>query len=221
MSYSSSMRVTRGGLRPATITNLNKTSEVVYFMFNPNEFTIQKSISWSPEGGAGQDIPEYVFDKGNAPTVSLTLHFDSQEDDHDVRDFTYPLWNMARVDESTVNSKTGKGEPPPVAFEWGRLYFKAIITQVTEKFALFDENGTPLRSEVTLSLTLHQDINSYRPQQRSTTLSSREVPQTKFYALGERLDLISTDWRSVASMNNINNPLRIASGTAISYTNDC
>jgi hypothetical protein len=209
--------VTRGGLRPATITNLNQTSDVINFMFNPNEFTIDKSITWKAEGGAGQDLPEHVFDKGGAPTVSLTLQFDSQGDKTDVRNYTTKLWKMAMVDTSDVNSKTGKGQPPAIAFEWGRFYFKAILTKISEKFTLFDENGTPLRCEVSLSLTLFEGEGQYTTHSSSSSGSRPEpVPKSKILLQSDRLDHVAgADYRQVAEANGIDNPHNTQSGSSI------
>ncbi|MEL7235475.1 MAG: hypothetical protein AAGK74_13325, partial [Chloroflexota bacterium] len=153
--------LTRGGLSPAKITNLIKTSDVVYFMFNPYEFEISRSVTWdgSSSGGdgdsggekkkpAGVDTPPLTFVTGNQATISLTLHFDTQESGSPVTSLTSKLWKMTKIDTSTVNAQSEKGNPPPVAFQWGNLYFAAVITKISEKFTLFDESGIPLRCEV-------------------------------------------------------------------------
>jgi hypothetical protein len=216
--------MTRGGLRPATISNVNNTAEIVRFMFNPHEFSINKTITWSPEGGAGQNIPQYVYDRTSAPTISLTLHFDSQDLKKDVRDFTYLLWKFTMVDESRINQTTGKGEPPPVAFEWGRLYFKAVITRLSEKFTLFDIQGTPLRCEIGIDLTLYEGLQTYQKQGTGALrqATGNETPRITLMAQGQRLDQIaaqnggqSSNYRNVAASNNIDNPQRVPPGTKL------
>src|SRR5262249_7614381 len=142
---------TRGGLSPAKITNL-VTHEEAKFMFNPYEFTITKRNSWDTKPVMGHNIPLVVFQHGDAQTLSLTLYFDSLDRSSDVRGYTEVLWKMMMVDESVKDTDSDKSAPPPVAFEWGRVYFKAIITELSEKFTLFAADGTPLRCTVTLNL---------------------------------------------------------------------
>jgi hypothetical protein len=95
---------------------------------------LTKSNTWQDRPAAGQNLPKVTFQQGGAITLSLTLHFDSQAQGADVRQYTDKLWAMMMVDASNVNATSGKGEPPPIMFEWGRLAFKAIINQMSQKF---------------------------------------------------------------------------------------
>jgi hypothetical protein len=98
-----------------------------------------------------------TFSNGGPQSVTLKLYFDTTRNPSNVRAFTAPLWKMLMIDEDTRDTVTGKGQPPAVAFEWGGLYFKAVITSMTETFKLFDAEGIPLRCEV--SVTLQQYID--------------------------------------------------------------
>src|SRR5215475_8794261 len=165
------LNVTKGGLAPATITNLI-TNDVVKFMFNPFEYTISKQNTWQDKPVIGQNLPMVTFQQGGAETLSLTLHFDNQASGGDVRSFTQPLWKMMMIDESSKNSETGKGEPPPVMFEWGKLHFKAVITSMSQKFLLFNDKGVPLRCTVEVSLRQYLDDADIAPQTADQTSSS-------------------------------------------------
>jgi hypothetical protein len=214
--------VTRGGLNPAQIINLS-TNKAVNFMFNPFEFTISKSVNWGDaEGtGMGENAPMSKFVMGNARSVSLTIHFDTQDSGGDVTYYSSQLWEMSMIDSKTEDKKTGKGTPPTVAFKWGKLYFKAIITQIDEKFTLFSEKGVPLRSEVTLSLREYVDAKT--KLKASISSGSTTKPPTVTQQTGlDRLDniaaiagLLASQWRDVASANNIDNPLKVPTGTNI------
>src|SRR5262252_2644084 len=121
------LNLTKGGLSPATITN-TITNEVVRFMFNPHEYNISKSNTWEDKVVTGLNLPLVTFKNGGPMTLSLTLHFDSQALKGDVRAYTAPLWKMMMIDEQGKSQRSGKGEPPPVLFEWGKLHFKAVLT---------------------------------------------------------------------------------------------
>jgi len=212
------LNLTRGGLSPAKITNLDNNDEVK-FMFNPYEYSVTKSNEWSPEGGMGKNLPEYNFQKGGAKTVALKLHFDRLAENKDVRDFTHKLWNMMMIVESNENTRSGKSEPPPVAFEWGRLYFKGIITSMTESITLFSPDGTPLRCVVDISLQQYSDERSYRPQDPSAS-AGQPAPHEAVMIGGDRLDNVAassgSSHREIAAANNIDDPTNIPAGTSLS-----
>lgn len=210
---------TRGGLSPATLTN-SLSGKVVNFMFNPFEYTIAKQNTWESKEVIGQNLPMVTFKEGGAQTLSLTLHFDSQMAKSDVRGYTAPLWDMVMIDEKTKNARTGKSEPPPVVFEWGKLHFKAIITRISEKFTVFDEKGTPLRSTVEISLQQYLDEKDVAPQIAGQT--SAETPSTTTVVEGDRLDNIAganggnpANQREIAAANNIDNMLNVPAGTIL------
>jgi hypothetical protein len=211
------LNLTRGGLSPAIIKN-TITNEEVKFMFNPFEYTITKNNSWSQQDRKGLNVPLVNFQQGGPRTLKLTLHFDSQASGGDVRGYTAPLWTMMMIDESTTNQSTGKSQPPPVMFEWGRLTFKAIITNMSEKFTLFTPNGTPLRCQVDISLQQYVDESEVPPQVPGATSSSSSSTTT--VTEGDRLDNVAANstgdpnsQRQIAEDNNIDNPQNIPPGT--------
>jgi contractile injection system tube protein len=212
------LNVTKGGLSPATITNL-LSNEVVKFMFNPYEYTISKQNTWQDKPVIGQNLPKVTFQQGGAETLSLTLHFDSQESGGDVRVFTEPLWKMMMIDAQSKNASSGKGEPPPVMFEWGKLHFKAIITNMSQKFLLFNENGVPLRCTVEVSLRQYLDDADIAPQTVGQT-GTGATTTTATAVQGQRLDNIAAangggNPRQIAEANNIDNPLNVPPGTQL------
>lgn len=214
------MPTTRGDLKPAKITNLF-TNEVVNFMFNPFEYTITKSNTWEDKAPSGRNVPLVTFGQGGAQSLSLSLHFDTQMQKVDVRQYTAPLWAMMMIDPSKKNQVSNKGEPPPVAFEWGKLYFKAVITSMSEHFTLFTENGLPLRCTVQTTLRQYEDAETITPQQGNQSAAAPEATTTQLRE-GDRLDHIAadksgnpSDYRKIAEMNNIDNPMRIPSGTSL------
>jgi hypothetical protein len=209
------LKLTKGGLAPATLTNLD-TNEVVNFMFNPFEYTLSKSNTWQDKPVTGQNVPYINFQQGGAIKLKLTLHFDSQATGADVRTFTDKLWKMVLIDEAKVDAKTGKGQPPPVVFDWGKLHFKAIITSLTQHFTLFTETGIPLRCAVDVDLQQYLDEPGEMGTAQAGGTSPAKAPTTAVQ--GQRLDNMTknpNDQRKVAEKNNINNPLKVPNGTKL------
>ena len=208
------LNLTKGGLEPATLTNLD-TQEIINFMFNPFEYTLSKTNTWQAKPVTGQNLPYVTFDQGGAITLKLILHFDSQAENKDVRTYTDKLWKLVMINEAKVNAKTGKGQPPAVAFDWGKMHFKAIITSMSHSYTLFSEKGIPLRCAVDVSLQQYvEDPNPSGQPQASTGAPS--TPTTAVQ--GQRLDNIASnpnDQRKIAEQNNINNPLNVPRGTKL------
>jgi hypothetical protein len=215
------LNLTRGELSPATLTN-TITNEVVKFMFNPYEYTIKKSNTWNNKVVTGLNLPLVTFGAGGAQSLDLTLHFDTQAKKTDVRAYTQPLWKMMMINEAGKSQRTGKGEPPPVTFEWGKLTFKAVITSLSEKFSVFTATGIPVRSTVEISLQQYLDEADVPPQILEAAAAEEAASKSQTVIQGERLDHIAasgggspSNYRQIAADNNINNPLKIPSGTSL------
>lgn len=162
-----------------------------------------------------------TFSNGGAQSLTLNLYFDTTRSPSNVRAFTAPLWNMMMIDPDTIDQTTGKGQPPQVAFEWGGLYFKAIITTMSETYLLFDPEGVPLRSKVTVTLQQYIDESDLPPQIQEQ-LANESTQTTQQMQEGDRMDNVassngqpSSNYRQIAEQNNIDNPNRVPSGTPL------
>lgn len=210
------IKKTRGGLVPAKVINLS-TNETVLCMFNPFEYTLSKQNSWEAKAVRGKNVPKVEFKSGGKQSLKLTLHFDGLMEDKDVREFTDPLWRMMKVDENATHRESGKSQPPEVAFEWGRLYFRAVLTSMSQKFTLFKQDGTPVRCQIEVTLDQHIDVDDYSDQQPVAT--AQDNAQEVTVTAGDRLDHIaastSSSIRSIAESNNIDNPQNIPPGSQL------
>ncbi len=217
------IKATRGGLEPAAIINL-RTNQEVRCMFNPQEYTLTKSNSWERKPVRGKNVPKVEFKQGGSQTLRLTLHFDTLAERTDVREFTDPLWKMMMVDEQSENRRSGKSAPPEVAFRWGRLYFQAVITNLTQKFTLFIDDGKPVRCTVDVTLEQLIDVDDYRPQQPSAGGASQRAEQTVTAVQGDRMDNVAAAatgdpgaYREIAEANNVDNPLNVRPGQTFRF----
>lgn len=211
---------TRGGLEPAVIINRD-TQETVHCMFNPNEYTLSKQNQWTREKTKGKNVPTFEFSQGGAQTLKLQLFFDTYAEKQDVNDHTDPLWDMMMVNPDKTNSKSNKSRPPKVEFQWGGLAFIGVITNMTEKFTLFEKDGTPLRATVDVTLQQCEDDKDYGRQ--NPTSGGGEAHKSRTVHAGERIDWIAfeeygdaTEWRRIAVANGLTHPLRLRPGQRLS-----
>lgn len=211
--------LTRGGLAAAKMINLSDNSEVLC-MFNPFEYSITKQNSWEEAAEISRNAPRMTFKRGGAMTLTLTLYFDTLADGTDVRQTTNKLWKMMMTDSSKEHAASGKSSPPEVAFSWGRLYFKAIITNMTQKFTLFTPEGTPVRANVTVTLVQMFPEDEF-PEQAGNAITT-PAAQAITVTQGDRIDNIAaqtgdpSNYRALAEQNNIDNPLTIIPGQQLS-----
>ena len=210
------LKLTKGNLAQAKLVNLTSGTESPC-MFNPSEYTLTKHNAWESKPLKGKNVPQVTFTQGGSQVLKLTLYFDSQAENTDVRLHTDPLWDMMMVTEQEKNARSNKSQPPGVAFEWGKLYFKAVLTDITQKFTLFNEQGTPIRCQVDISLEQMIDADEGKG-------SGGGGATVVAMIAGQRLDNVAPassssssapSTRQVAADNNINNPLRVPSGTPI------
>ena len=115
--------------------------------------------------------------------------------------------------------------PPAVAFEWGVFCFRAVITNMTQKFTLFKKDGTPVRAKVDVTFTQHEDEKDYAHQ--NPTSGGGPVERVWSVVRGDRLDTIAaavygdaTKWRRIAEHNGIVNPLALPSGRRLTIPED-
>lgn len=209
---------TKSGLEAAVIKNLS-TNEEVHCMFNPHEYTLTKQNQYTPDKVKGLNIPKLKFEQGGAETLKLQLLFDTygSGDETDVRKHTQGLWNMMMITNDKKNQTNNKSEPPHVAFIWGSFNFEAVITDISQKFTLFNDKGVPLRTTVDVSFQQVEDKQNHHKQNPT----SGGGPAMKMHTVqaGDRLDWIAaklygdpTHWRLIAEANKLRNPLILKEG---------
>lgn len=198
-------------LQKAKIVSEDDSSKEVVFQFNPEDFTISRTIEWEDEETTGGNAPRKTFSGGKADKLTINLLFDTTDtEDKDVRDSYQPLLDMTDIYESKTNPRTGKGEPHHCKFIWGGfLSFRAVITKVTQKFTMFRSNGTPVRAEVTVEL---DQLDEEKPARQNPT-SYSEPRKIWVVREGETLDWIAyqeygdpAQWRHIAETNSLMNP---------------
>jgi nucleoid-associated protein YgaU len=168
------------------------------------------------ESGA---TPEYL---GSDPqTISMQIFFDDWEAAvGDVSKQIELLFNWCAPSKLSITSK--KFQPPELRFIWGSNLQLATRTwyleSVNAKYTMFGRTGSPLRATADISLKevpgglLGQNPTSGSIQARATHLISD----------GDTLQSIANSeygnpnlWRGLAVFNDIDDPLRLSTGSRI------
>lgn len=207
---------TRGNLKPATISTTDN-SITVNCMFNPEHYTVKKSNSYKKDNEEGVKPGKPEFQKyGRSQLTLSTLYFDAYETGGNLTETTNKLWDLM----TPKSQGSQKPVPPEVKFKWASFEFKAVIEDLTVKYTLFDIDGEPLRSEVTITFMQSDDPN-IKPHQNPTS-GGGPIQEVRRIVSGDRLDLIAADvygdatkWRLIAEYNQILNPKTLRPGQSI------
>jgi nucleoid-associated protein YgaU len=213
-------------------------------MFNPKEYTFSKQNSWTAKQSKGSNIAKYEFGSGQPTTLTMQLFFDTYTNiksdsteggsPKDVRrEYTQAIWEMMKVDPALGSiggsgsgpAKHKKGRPPVVGFQWGSTWsFKAVITNLKERFTLFLPDGTPVRSTLDVTFQQIQDQDDHPP----TNPSSGGVGGERVWKVsdGDTLAWIaykeygdSNLWRLIAEANKLTKVRQLAPGTLLEIPN--
>ncbi len=153
--------------------------------------------------------------------LQMQLFFDTSSTGEDVRKTTDRIWKLMNIDEKLTNPNSSKGRPPMVQFQWGSTWaFKAVITDISQKFTLFRYDGTPVRATLDVSFLQAEEEGRY-PGQNPTTVGQPGY-RRRVVNEGDTIDWIAFDeygdsamWRFIADTNNIDNPLRLRPGQVL------
>lgn len=187
--------------------------------FNPPEYTVTKGAQIAEIGIPGLDSPILQFIRGTNEQITLKLFFDTTEKKTDVREETERFYKLVKI-----NSELHA--PPLCRLSWGKPLggfttsqeskFTGIVSNITQRFILFDSEGTPLRAELDVTFKEHKTI-----EQQVQELKLKSADHTKIQKVrkGDTLSGIAAEqysdpgkWREIARYNNIENPRVLVPG---------
>jgi hypothetical protein len=117
--------------------------------FNPTEYAVEYSASYQETAIPGLSNPILQFVNGTADMLTMDLLFDTYTDGggRDVSEDTRQFTDLVAIDADTH-------APPRVEFIWGGPPFKAVVEKISQRFTMFQGDGTPVRA--TLGVTFKQ-----------------------------------------------------------------
>jgi hypothetical protein len=191
--------------------------------FNPNSYSVSKSVTWSGSPDRTLNAPPLTFNGGGSRVLTLNLFFDVTEPVNgkpvsDVREETGKIVALSRI-------RRGLDRPPVVVVAWGGdppdaansdFPFTGVVTQLTQTFKLFSSEGQPLRADMTVVFTEFLDPEKDRKQ------TDPEFT-TRLFKRGDSLSGIAAAnyrdpglWRIIAEANNLDDPRHIPVGLRLS-----
>ena len=192
------------------------------FKYNPEQYTIEKSAQWNrPTAPGPESTPPPDYTSTNPTTVSMEIFFDAFEDlAGDVSREVETLFTWTKPTPASRNTPTP--QPPLLMFQWGSSStlsdFRGFLRSVSARYTLFRVDGTPIRATCNISL---EEVPQETARQNPT---SGTRPGMRMHVLtdGETLHSVAWDeyrqarlWRGLAAFNNIDDPLRVTTGTAL------
>ena len=199
-------------LEKAKLINTDK-NESWDVLFNPKEYSVQKSVQWEPAKVPGLDVPEQQFTSGNPAMLSVELFFDTYEEKTDVRHaHTQKIIGLTLVDVE-------KHRPPTVMFTWGGFKFTGFVESLTVRYTMFLPDGKPCRATANLSM---KELLTAADQNTMNERQSPDHTKRRTLKTGETLALIAheeyddpAEWRRIADANGILDPRDVKPGTVL------
>jgi nucleoid-associated protein YgaU len=190
------------------------------FLFNPKEFSVEKSNQFAEVNIPGLSSPILQFVRGNARTITMDLFFDTYEKGLDVRIYTDQITGWEAGEKKGLMDIDSKLHAPPVCiFGWGSFQFQCIIERVSKRFTMFLPDGKPVRATLNVTLKEYTDAEE---QIKRIAAESADITKRWTVTQGDSLWLIaakeygnSGDWRLIAEENNIDNPRLLIPGQVL------
>jgi Contractile injection system tube protein/LysM domain len=209
------------------LTIIPERGATIQALFNPERYTVSKSVQLAEVTIPGLDAPVVQFVRGQNEKITMELFFDTT--DHgmadnvaDVRELTTKVYKLLKVD----------GElhaPPRVLLSWGTsgqltshgttIPPWLVLESVSEEFSLFSPAGIPLRAKLNVSF---REAWTIQEQLQITPRHSSDRTKLHRVVRGENISQIADSeyndprqWRPIADANNLDNPRLLAPGTVL------
>ncbi|HLI55010.1 MAG TPA: LysM peptidoglycan-binding domain-containing protein [Acidimicrobiales bacterium] len=211
---------------PAPKTSSNKAyletegGDTIHCLFNPADLALSQVNGWAGDVMPGRGVPTLRYTGAASGQLRLTLFFDTTDTGEAVTQYTGKIVKLMEVDTSLPGSdeKSNNTRPPWVKFHWGDFHsFPAVVSSLDLTFEYFSSTGTPLRARAAMVLTQYKQDMAFGPQ--NPTSGTPRPHRVHRVQPGETLDRIaalhlgdSTRWRSIAEVNNIEDPLALKPG---------
>jgi hypothetical protein len=235
---------------------VEETGDRITCMLNPEGMIVrrlagvrQRRSAGGTLTGAGLADDTLLFTGGGTTELHLNLLFDvtllgSSTRVDDVRDLTYPLWELAE----NAAEEQNYGRPRLVRFVWGKTWnIPGIVAAIAERLDYFTPQGDPLRSWLRMrflrvaesasdnlaerrplrSVQLPEETPPQPASQTGVIPTQTAEPEHQVHQIvsGERLDQLVHQyygyyghpslWRWLATYNGLVDPLHIPAGTLI------
>lgn len=209
-------------LKKATITVLDgaRKGEVIAVLFNPTEYTFERSNAYKATPVPGLGAPLLQFVNGESDRLSMELFLDDYTDPEGPTSLRQkesdPLNARLRALTTLLEIDRDLHAPPPVRFNWGPLEFSAVIERLGRKVTMFHPDGAPARVSLSVAFkeyrTLRQQLEDPRRESADKTKRRVVVGRERLWWIAAREYDDASEWLRVARANDLDDPREIAPG---------
>ena len=209
-------------LKKATITVLDgaRKGEVIAVLFNPTEYTFERSNSYKATPVPGLGAPLLQFVNGESDRLTMDLFLDDYTDPTGPTSLRQsesdPLNARIRALTTLLEIDRDLHAPPPVRFNWGPLEFAAVIERLGRKVTMFHPDGAPARVSLSVAFkeyrTLRQQLEDPRRESADKTKRRVVVGRERLWWIAAREYDDPNEWVRVARANDLDDPREIAPG---------
>ena len=121
-------------------------------MYNPEELKLEQGNQFAEVGIPGLNASPLQYVRGKNRVLTMELFFDTYETGEDVRAHTAPIVALLNTRPQTL-------APPVLLFSLGRVQFRCVLTDAGQRFTMFDRDGTPVRSTMSVRLQEYVDVS--------------------------------------------------------------
>jgi nucleoid-associated protein YgaU len=209
-------------LKKATITVLdgNDKGKVITVLFNPTEYSFERSNSYKATAVPGLGSPLLQFVNGESDHLGMDLFLDDYTDPTGPTSLQQkennPLVKRLADISKLLEIDRDLHAPPPVRFNWGPMEFSAVIEKLGRKVTMFHPDGTPARITLSVSFkeyrTLRQQLEDPRRESADKTKRRVVVGQQQLWWIAAREYDDPTEWVRIAEANDLDDPREIVAG---------
>lgn len=214
--------MSKAQLKKATITVLDGADKgkVVSVLFNPTEYSFERSNSYKATAVPGLGSPLLQFVNGESDHLSVDLFLDDYTDPEGPTSLQQKEKNPVSkrlVDISKLlEIDRDLHAPPPVRFNWGPMEFTAVIEKLGRKVTMFHPDGTPARATLSVSFKEYRTLRTQlqEPRRESADKSKRRVVvgRDRLWSMAAREYDDANEWTRIADANDLDDPREIKPG---------
>lgn len=212
----------RSQLKKATITVLegSRKGEVLTVLFNPTEYTFERSNTYKAVPVPGIGAPLMQFVNGESDHLSMDLFLDDYTDPQGptslLQKESDPLGTRLEALTSLLVIDASLHAPPPVRFSWGTLRFSAVIERLGRKVTMFHPDGKPARVTLSVSFkeyrTLREQLDNPRRESADKTKRRVVIGNESLWWIAAREYDDPNEWVRIALANELDDPREIQPG---------
>jgi hypothetical protein len=209
-------------------------------MYNPNSLDIKYETSYdcAEEIGNGKVLQKFLRRKPQNLSVKLLFDGTGTSPSHlgllgASQQLQGALGKVASETDSIVDAQiklflalaykmdSDIHKPPYLLLVWGTFIFRGVLTSADIKYTLFSSSGLPLRAEMTINISEHED-----KQKLLADIGKQSPDLTKARVIkeGDKLDLLCKElygdpslYLEVARVNNLKNYRKLVTGSTLVF----